>query len=211
MMTDPSFIAGELGRLYPDARCTLDFADSFQCLVAVSLSAQTTDKKVNAVTPALFKAYPDPVSLSKAKVEEVGEYIRCLGLWRGKAENLVALGEALVNRFSGKVPMTIGELTSLPGVGIKTASVVVAERFNIPAFPVDTHVNRVAKRLNLAFENDDPGKVMEKLKRKFPRDSWIGLHHRFIAFGRGICHAQNPECGRCPFTSICRLFSKNAR
>ena len=172
-MTDPSFIASELGRLYPDARCTLDFADSFQCLVAVSLSAQTTDKKVNAVTPALFKAYPDPVSLSKAKVEEVGEYIRCLGLWRGKAENLVALGEALVNRFSGKVPMTIG--------------------------------------VNLAFENDDPGKVMEKLKRKFPRDSWIGLHHRFIAFGRGICHAQNPECGRCPFTSICRLFAKNAR
>lgn len=209
-MTDPSYIASELGRLYPDAHCTLDFANPFQCLAAVSLSAQTTDKKVNEVTPALFAAFPDPESLSQASVEEVGGYIRSLGLWKNKAKNLVALGKELSERFDGQVPATEKELTSLPGVGIKTASVVLAECFQVPAFPVDTHVGRVSKRLYLASLSDTPEQVMVKLKKKFPIESWIALHHRFIAFGRDICHAQNPECNRCPFTSFCR-YLKSAR
>lgn len=204
-MIDPALIADELGRLYPDAHCTLDFQNPFQCLVAVSLSAQTTDKKVNEVTPALFRAYPDPASLGKATPEEVGQYIRSLGLWKNKAKNLVSLGQELSTRFQGQVPSTVEELTSLPGVGIKTASVVLAECFQVPSFPVDTHVGRVAKRLYLTSLNDEPEEVMKKLKKKFPRDTWIALHHRFIAFGRDICHAQNPECDRCPFTSFCRL------
>lgn len=208
-MIEPSFVSSSLASLYQDAKCTLNFSSPFQCVIAVSLSAQTTDEKVNEVTPALFKRFPTPESLSLALPSEVEPYIKSLGLYRNKAANLVGMAKALVQRYSGEVPNTLEQLTSLPGVGVKTASVVLAECFNVPAFPVDTHISRISKRLGYAKVSDSPEAIMGKLKKRFKKDEWVKLHHRLIAFGRAICHAQNPECGICPFSGKgCKYQSK---
>lgn len=209
MMIDPSFVSSSLALLYQDAKCTLNFSSPFQCVIAVSLSAQTTDAKVNEATPALFKAFPSVESLAMASPGQVEPYIKSLGLYKNKAANLVGMAKALLERFSGEVPNTLEQLTSLPGVGVKTASVVLAECFNVPAFPVDTHIARISKRLGYAKASDSPEAIMEKLKKRFKKEEWVKLHHRLIAFGRGICHAQSPECGICPFLGKgCKYQSK---
>lgn len=189
---------------YPNAKCGLNFSSPFECVVAVSLSAQTTDKSVNLVTPRLFDTFPTPNDLTKAKQGDVEELIRSIGLYKNKAKNLIEMSKKIVTDFSGNVPSRMDELTSLPGVGVKTASVVLAECFKVPSFPVDTHCQRVLIRLGVAKNGDSPLEVMEKAKKSFPKESWINLHHQIIEHGRNVCHARNPKCESCPFSSLCK-------
>ena len=208
MKADAKAFAFFLEGAFPDAHCSLHFSNPFEALVAVMLSAQTTDEAVNRVTPSLFEAYPDAFALSHATQEEVEAHIKSLGLYHNKAKNLVALSRVLVNQFNGDVPPSFEDLVNLPGVGIKTANVVTAECFSRPSIPVDTHVARVSKRMGFASKSDEPPVIEKKLERIFPRESWIPLHHRIIAFGRATCHAKNPECETCGFAASCPYKSK---
>ena len=198
------YIIENLNRLYPDARCELNHKDSFELLIAVVLSAQTTDVSVNRVTPALFEKYPDALSLSEASEEDVMRLIHSIGLYKNKSRNIINLAKELVKRFNGEVPSKREELESLPGVGRKTANVVLSNCFDYPAFAVDTHVSRVSKRLMIARKDDDVLTIEKKLMKFFPRNCWSRLHHQFIFFGRYKCKAKNPECTDCPFRDSCR-------
>lgn len=200
----PQEISEKLAELFPDARCELVHRNNYEMAVAVVLSAQTTDASVNKVTPGLFAKYPDVYALAEGDVDEIAECIRSLGLYRNKARSIHAMAQAVVERFDGEIPSTMKELTSLPGVGRKCANVIMSECFGIPALAVDTHVNRIAKRLGLAKPDDSLEDVERKLKRKFPRDTWTQTHHQMIFFGRYLCHSRYPECERCPFTEICQ-------
>lgn len=190
--------------MFPQAHCELLHQDPFQLLVAVVLSAQTTDAAVNQVTPALFAAYPDAFALANANVSDIERYIKRIGLYRSKARNIHALAESLVEQFDGQVPISMKDLTSLAGVGRKTANVVRSVAFDIPAFAVDTHVARISKRLGLAKVQDDVETVESKCKRKIKRERWNRAHHLFIFFGRYYCTARNPHCEGCPFATICK-------
>ena len=198
------YIIENLDRLYPDAHCELNHKDSFELLIAVVLSAQTTDVSVNRVTPALFEKYPDALSLSEASEEDVMRLIHSIGLYKNKSRNIINLAKELVKRFNGEVPSKREELESLPGVGRKTANVVLSNCFDYPAFAVDTHVSRVSKRLMIARKDDDVLTIEKKLMKFFPRNCWSRLHHQFIFFGRYKCKAKNPECTYCPFRDSCR-------
>lgn len=198
------YIIENLNRLYPDAHCELNHKDSFELLIAVVLSAQTTDVSVNRVTPALFEKYPDALSLSEASEEDVMRLIHSIGLYKNKSRNIINLAKELVKRFDGEVPSKREELESLPGVGRKTANVVLSNCFDYPAFAVDTHVSRVSKRLMIARKDDDVLTIEKKLMKFFPRNRWSRLHHQFIFFGRYKCKAKNPECTDCPFRDSCR-------
>ena len=198
------YIIENLNRLYPDAHCELNHKDSFELLIAVVLSAQTTDVSVNRVTPALFEKYPDALSLSEASEEDVMRLIHSIGLYKNKSRNIINLAKELVKRFDGEVPSEREELESLPGVGRKTANVVLSNCFDYPAFAVDTHVSRVSKRLMIARKDDDVLTIEKKLMKFFPRNCWSRLHHQFIFFGRYKCKAKNPECTDCPFRDSCR-------
>lgn len=198
------YIIENLDRLYPDAHCELNHKDSFELLIAVVLSAQTTDVSVNRVTPALFEKYPDALSLSEASEEDVMRLIHSIGLYKNKSRNIINLAKELVKRFDGEVPSKREELESLPGVGRKTANVVLSNCFDYPAFAVDTHVSRVSKRLMIARKDDDVLTIEKKLMKFFPRNCWSRLHHQFIFFGRYKCKAKNPECTDCPFKDSCR-------
>ena len=198
------YIIENLNRLYPDAHCELNHKDSFELLIAVVLSAQTTDVSVNRVTPALFEKYPDAISLSEASEEDVMRLIHSIGLYKNKSRNIINLAKELVKRFDGEVPSKREELESLPGVGRKTANVVLSNCFDYPAFAVDTHVSRVSKRLMIARKDDDVLTIEKKLMKFFPRNCWSRLHHQFIFFGRYNCKAKNPECTDCPFRDSCR-------
>ena len=198
------YIIENLNRLYPDAHCELNHKDSFELLIAVVLSAQTTDVSVNRVTPALFEKYPDALSLSEASEEDVMRLIHSIGLYKNKSRNIINLAKELVKRFDGEVPSKREELESLPGVGRKTANVVLSNCFDYPAFAVDTHVSRVSKRLMIARKDDDVFTIEKKLMKFFPRNCWSRLHHQFIFFGRYKCKAKNPECTDCPFRDSCR-------
>ena len=209
----PEEILDQMEELFPDAHCELNHRSAYELLVAVVLSAQTTDASVNRVTPALFARFPTPQDMAAADEEEIGSYIRSIGLYRSKARSLRALSASLCEQFDGVVPSTYKELMSLAGVGRKTANVVRSVCFDIPSFAVDTHVERVSKRLGLAKPQDDVRKVEEKLKRKLPRERWNKGHHLFIFFGRYLCTSRSPKCGICPFSSICRrqkIEAKNA-
>lgn len=197
-----------LNEILPDVKCALAFSSPFECLCAVMLSAQTTDKSVNLVTPRLFEKYPNPTRMSQADLQDVEDIIRSIGLYRNKAKNLIELSKAIVDDHDGEVPLLFEKLTSLPGVGIKTANVVLAECANRPAIAVDTHVARVSKRLGLAYEKDEPSDIERKLEKKVPEDHQIKFHHQMIWFGRLICHAKNPECDNCRFKEDCRYFKK---
>lgn len=197
-------ILDEIEKIFPEAHCELNHQTPFQLLVAVVLSAQTTDASVNKVTPALFEKYPDCEAMSKASSSDIEPYIRQIGLYRNKARSLSTLSKELQERFNGEVPSTYKELQSLPGVGRKTANVVRSVAFDIPSFAVDTHVERVSKRLGLAKPNDSVEKVEEKLKRKIDRNRWNQGHHDMIFFGRYLCTSRNPKCDTCPFTSFCK-------
>ena len=187
---------------YPDARCALDHGDPYQLVVATILSAQCTDARVNLTTPALFRRYPDPASLAAAELPELEELIRSTGFFRNKARNLKGLGLALMERHGGQVPSDAKALAALPGVGQKTANVVLANAFGIPALAVDTHIFRVARRLGLS-QASTPEKVEADLCAHFPKSDWIALHHQLIWHGRKICDARKPRCEACPLGPLC--------
>lgn len=192
----------KLADLYPDPRSELDFAGEYQLVVAVILSAQCTDKKVNEVTPSLFERYPDFSSLARARLETVEKLIRPVNYYRTKSKNLIAMARSVEREFSGTLPHSHTELVSLPGVGNKTANVVLSELRVVPAFPVDTHIKRLANRLGLSAEHV-PDKVERDLKRQFPAETWRNLHHQLIFHGRRVCGAQRPKCGECTLREIC--------
>nr|WP_300340614.1 endonuclease III [Actinomyces sp.] len=186
----------ELARLYPDARCALDHDGPFQLLVATVLSAQTTDKRVNTVTPGLFKAFPDAAALAGADRAALEERLRPLGMQRTRAERLIGLGEELTAVFDGVVPRTREQLTSLPGVGRKTANVVLGNAFATPAITVDTHVGRLSRRLGWS-EHKDPLKVEKDIACLWDVQRWTDGCHRLIEHGRAVCHARSPRCDQC--------------
>jgi len=169
----------------------------------VTLSAQTTDVAVNKVTPALFEAFPTPEDLANAEVEEIIEYIKTIGLYRNKAKNIKASAQMLLDDFDGQVPLTHQELERLPGVGRKTANVVLGDAFGIPGIAVDTHVERISKRLRIAKQNATVTQVEETLMRKIPKELWVKAHHTMILFGRYHCIARKPKCEGCPLFDLC--------
>jgi endonuclease-3 len=195
-------IQARLHAAYPDARCALDHLDPFQLVVATILSAQCTDARVNLTTPALFARYPDAASLAVARLDELEALIKSTGFFHNKARNLIGLGQALLARHGGLVPGELATLTALPGVGQKTANVVLANAFGVPALAVDTHIFRVARRLGLS-KATTPEKVEADLCRLFPREDWIELHHQLIFHGRRVCDARRPDCAACPLLDLC--------
>ena len=203
-------ILAELERLYPDAKPALHFRNPFELLVAVILSAQCTDVKVNAVTPALFAAYPDAHALAAAQPLEVEGYIRTCGLYHNKAKNLVATAKTLVDSYGGEVPADHEKLTQLPGVGRKTANVVMSCAFGADAIAVDTHVFRVSNRLGLADANDVL-KTEHQLMRSIPREKWSLAHHWIIFHGRRVCAARKPDCANCTLSAWCEYAQGNPK
>lgn len=193
-----------IGEMFPDAHCELNHANPFELTIAVLLSAQCTDETVNKVTAALFQKYKKPEDYLAVPLEELEHDIRRIGLFRNKAKNIQKLCRLLLERFGGEVPSAHEDLIELPGVGRKTANVVVSNAFGVPAIAVDTHVERVSKRLGLAAAGDSVLEVEKKLMKQVPRDEWTLTHHRLIFFGRYHCKAQNPQCEVCPLTDLCR-------
>lgn len=193
-----------LETMYPDAHCELVYHNSFELTIAVMLSAQTTDNAVNKVTPKLFAHFPSVEALAKADVKDIATDIKSIGLYRNKANNIKNLAQKLIEDFNGIVPDNMEDLISLPGVGRKSANVILGECFNVPTIAVDTHVERIAKRLRLAYKNDSVLTVERKLQRKIDRNRWNRAHHLMIFFGRYKCKAINPDCSNCPFISFCR-------
>ncbi len=200
------FFSHYLEELFPDAKAELDFENNFELIVAVVLSAQTTDIAVNKVTKDLFKYYPTPQKLMDADIDHVMAILKSIGLYRTKAKNIIALSKILVESYDGEVPSDRKALESLPGVGRKTANVVLSNAFGIPALAVDTHILRISKRLGLADENDDALAVEKKLNQKFPKELWHKLHHQLIFFGRYHCTARKPNCDTCKMQTICPYF-----
>ncbi len=197
----------ELGTLYPDARCELDFATPFQLLVATILSAQSTDVRVNAVTPALFARFPDPATMAAADRAELEELIRPTGFFRSKAKAIQEMSRQVMERYDGQVPRTLEELVTLPGVGRKTANVVLGDAFDVPGITVDTHVGRLARRFGWT-QHDDPERVEADLMELFPRKDWTTMSHRVIWHGRRRCHARRPACGACPLARWCPAYGE---
>ena len=191
-----------LEEMHPEAMCALDHGDNFELLIAVVLSAQTTDVSVNKVTPVLFKDYPTPEALANADPEDVAEIIKTIGLYKNKSQNIVKLAKKLCEDYGGEVPNTFDELVSLPGVGRKTANVILAEAFSVPAIAVDTHVFRVANRIGLA-DADDVTETERQLMSRITKDKWIRAHHLLIFHGRKICHARKPDCENCLLKGLC--------
>lgn len=191
-------------QLFPNPTSDLVYHNAFELLVAVMLSAQTTDKAVNKITPTLFCFYPTIETMKEAKIEHLESLMKSIGLYKTKAKNVKATAQLLFEQFHGAIPSTLEELTTLPGVGRKTASVVLIEAFNIPAFPVDTHVARVSKRLNLVKESDNTLQIELKLRKLFPSSAYKKRHHQMIHFGRYHCKAIKPNCENCQLTAICK-------
>lgn len=192
-----------MGDLFPDAHCELKHRNAFELLIATILSAQATDVGVNKVTPKLFERFPTPAHLAAASEESVIECIQSLGLYRSKAKNIRLCAQQLMERFNGEVPKIREELVSLAGVGRKTANVVMSVAFNIPAFAVDTHVERISKRLQICRQKDTVLEVEEALCRKIPKELWSRAHHWMIFFGRYHCIARKPKCHECPLLEMC--------
>ncbi len=191
-----------LARAYPEALCELAFADPLQCLVSTMLSAQTTDKAVNAATPALFAAFPDVDAFAGAEAADLEPHVRRLGLWRAKAKNIVAAARILRDRFGGRVPDTIEELITLPGVGRKTANCVVLNAYGKPGIMCDTHFCRLTRRLGL-HDLDSPEKIEFAVAALLPPELWGDFSHRMILHGRRRCFARKPACGECPLRALC--------
>jgi endonuclease III len=196
-----------LAEAYPDAETALVFTNPFQLLVATVLSAQTTDIRVNQVTPVLFKAYPTPADLAAANPADVERIIQSTGFFRAKTKSLMGLAQAIVERYGGEVPNRLQELTTLPGVGRKTANVVLGNAFGKPGITVDTHFGRLARRFGWTSHHD-PVKVEADVAQLFPRGEWTKLSHRLILHGRAICHSRRPACGVCPVAHLCPSFGE---
>ncbi len=192
-----------IDEMFPDAKCELKHENPWQLLIAVMMSAQTTDKSVNAITEHLFQKYQSVEDFANADLKELENDIRKIGLYRNKAKNIIGICQALIRDFNGEVPKTHKELETLPGVGRKTANVVLSVAFEQPALAVDTHVERVSKRLKLAKKDDTVLEVEKKLCKAIPRQRWIKTHHQLIFFGRYFCKATSPMCLECPLFDIC--------
>lgn len=189
--------------MFPNASCELNYENEFEFICAVLLSAQTTDKAVNKITPVLFSRYPDAVSMSNAKYDDVVEILTPLGLAKSKAKYLINLSDTLVKKYNGSLPTTREELESLPGVGRKTCSVYLAQIHNIPQIAVDTHVHRVSKRIGLTGMNSDVLQTEKDLKMSFPKNNWIKVHHGLLFLGRYLCKSKKPECTNCKIFNFC--------
>ena len=192
-----------LNEILPNVGCELNYHKDYELLIAVVLSAQTTDKSVNQVTPKLFSKYQSLEELANADIKDVEEIIKSIGLYKAKAKNIVKLAKELVSKYDSKVPSDKDVLVTLPGVGNKTAGVTRLELFQADELPVDTHVARIAKRLKFASKNDEPLAIEKKLKKAFPQEYWGKLHHQFIHFGRYYCTAKNPKCENCKIREFC--------
>jgi endonuclease III len=195
-------VAKVLAEQYPQALCELDHRNPFQLLAATILSAQTTDARVNMVTPELFARYPDAASLAAADPEAVERIVRSTGFHQSKAKNLISMAQSLVDRFGGEVPTALDDLVTLAGVGRKTANVVRSVAFGLPGLPVDTHVGRIARRLGLTTQ-DDPVKVEHELGALLPPSQWGEFSLRVILHGRRVCDAKKPACERCALERLC--------
>ncbi|HEU5170921.1 MAG TPA: endonuclease III [Gemmatimonadales bacterium] len=199
----PAVLLRRLRRAYPDARCALDHRNAFELIVATILSAQCTDARVNMVTPVLFARYPDAFALARAKPADVEEIVKSTGFFRNKTKSLIGMAQALVTEHGGKVPRSMEELRVLPGVGRKTANVVLGNAFGInEGVTVDTHVGRLSRRLGLS-KHDDPLKIEQDLMLAFPRKDWALLSHLLIFHGRQVCIARQPRCGDCVLADVC--------
>jgi len=195
----------ELAAAYPDAHTELNFSSPLELLVATILSAQTTDHRVNMVTPVLFARYKSAADYAAADREDMEKIIQSTGFYRAKTANLIALGQALCDRYGGEVPRRLKDLVTLPGVGRKTANVVLGNAFGVPGITVDTHFGRLANRFGWTTETD-PVKIEFEVGALFPRSEWTMLSHRVIWHGRRVCHARRPACGACPVARLCPSF-----
>lgn len=192
----------ELAKLYPDAHCALHHKNALELLVATILSAQCTDARVNLVTPALFKRYPNAKAFAEADPAELETMIKSTGFFRNKAKSIRECCKAIVEQHGGEVPRTMEELVPLPGIGRKTANVILGNAFGIPGIPVDTHVGRLSRRMGLT-EHDDPVKVEADLMQLIPPEEWTDFGHRMIFHGRQVCHSRKPNCEGCVLKKIC--------
>lgn len=208
-MTKTNRILDYLDSLYPDARCELNYTKDYELLLAVMLSAQTTDVRVNQVTSILYKKYPNIEDYLEATIEEIEEIIKPIGTFRKKALNIKEIVKRLIDEYDGVVPNNREFLESLPGVGRKTANVVLSNLFNVPCVAVDTHVERVSKRLGLVKKNDKPLDIEKKLTKMFPENKLIDLHHQLVLFGRYRCKARGMDCRSCGLIDICQEKNKN--
>ncbi|BDR54032.1 endonuclease III [Bombiscardovia apis] len=192
---------------FPQAVCALNFTNPFELLVATVLSAQTTDKRVNSVTPELFLHFSSPEQMAMANPQDVEDIIHSVGFYHAKADHIIGLSNMLIDDYAGQVPTNIDELVKLPGVGRKTANVVLGNAFDIPGFPVDTHVTRVTGRLRWRGDwrstHPDPVKIEHEICSYFPPKDWTDLSHRLIYHGRTTCHSRKPDCGHCPLAATC--------
>ena len=194
---------------YPDAKCSLDFKTPFEMLVAVCLSAQCTDDRVNKTTPSLFAKFDTPEEFANADIKELEELVHPCGFYKNKAKNLKAAGQKILHDFAGEVPQTMDELMTIPGVGRKSANVIMLEAFNLPqGIAVDTHCKRISNRLGLS-ENSEPSKIEQDLLKILPQKYYKDVNHVFIWHGRNICTSQNPKCFNCPVNNYCNFYKKN--
>ena len=205
MMTKTEKVYELLKEAYPDAKCGLDYKTPLQLLISTMLSAQATDKSVNKVTEELYMQYPDLDSFLTLSQEDIELKIKRIGLYKNKSKNIYNMLRVLRDKYKGQVPRNMDALMSLPGVGRKTASVVLVEAFNIPAFPVDTHVFRVTRRIGLARGNT-PDKVSDEMMKKLPKYKWHLMHHLLITHGRTTCTAKSPKCNSCNLNELCNYF-----
>ncbi|USD81205.1 endonuclease III [Bacillus safensis] len=200
-----------IGDMFPEAECELVHDNPFELVIAVALSAQCTDVLVNKVTKALFQKYKTPEDYLSVPLEELQQDIRSIGLYRNKAKNIQKLSKMLIEEYGGEVPKDRDELVKLPGVGRKTANVVVSVAFGVPAIAIDTHVERVSKRLGICRWKDSVLEVEQTLMKKVPKEDWSVTHHRLIFFGRYHCKAQRPQCESCPLLDMCREGQKRLK
>ena len=206
MKTNIVHLLDYLDELFPHASCELFYTKDYELVIAVMLSAQTTDKSVNAVTTVLFNKYKSLDELNAASLEDIEEILKPIGLYKNKAKNLKGIVKDLIEKFNYAVPSDKDLLQTLPGVGNKTAGVIRAEIFKIPDLPVDTHILRISKRLNLAKKDDEPIDVERKLKKIIPEERWIKSHHQLIHFGRYFCTARSPKCAECKLKETCNYL-----
>lgn len=200
-----------IAEMFPDAEAELNYTNAFELTIAVLLSAQTTDVGVNRVTEGLFKRFKTPEDYLEVDVVEIEQYIKTIGLYRTKAKNIQKLCRDLIDKYNGEIPGDYDDLVSLAGVGRKTANVVLSVAFDTPRIAVDTHVERISKRLGIARYKDSPLQVEETLMRKIPAERWSKTHHQLIFFGRYHCLARNPKCHECPLLAECREGQKRLK
>ena len=204
-------IIEELKKYYPDATCSLDFETPFQMLVAVMLSAQCTDERVNKTTPSLFEKYSTPEDICKMELEELEKIIHPCGFYKNKAKNIKAMAKEIIEKYDGKVPETMDELTSLPGVGRKSANVVMLEAFNNPqGIAIDTHAKRIANRVGLSKQTD-PSKIEQDILKLIPKEYYKDVNHLLVWHGRKTCDARKPKCEECPINTYCNFCEKSKK